>query len=148
MEGVWRRLRKDQYCHFKKIRTHEKKKWQKTDKRHKNTANGYSSPNRGLQSFTFTQLGRKMNLGKFICSSESFNVLSFSSNYIQNANKCFCSRLHISFCCRSKNSSILGNEVKQICFRYSLHCSTANLSDLSGFGCLVGFLVSLFVPDC
>jgi len=25
MEGVWRRLRKDQYCHFKKIRTHEKK---------------------------------------------------------------------------------------------------------------------------
>lgn len=124
------------------------KKWQKTDKHHKNTANGYSSPNRGLQSFTFTQLGRKMNLGKFICSSESFNVLSFSSNYIQNANKCFCSRLHISFCCRNKNSSILGNEVKQIRFRYSLHCSTANLSDLSGFGCLVGFLVSLFVPDC
>lgn len=141
-------IKKRSILSLQKNQNTREKKWQKTDKHHKNTANGYSSPNWGLQSFTFTQLGRKMNLGKFICSSESFNVLSFSSNYIQNANKCFCSRLHISFCCRNKNSSILGNEVKQIRFRYSLHCSTANLSDLSGFGCLVGFLVSLFVPDC
>lgn len=141
-------IKKRSILSLQKNQNTREKKWQKTDKHHKNTANGYSSPNRGLQSFTFTQLGRKLTLGKFICSSESFNVLSFSSNYIQNANKCFCSRLHISFCCRNKNSSILGNEVKQIRFRYSLHCSTANLSDLSGFGCLVGFLVSLFVPDC
>lgn len=141
-------IKKRSILSLQKNQNTREKKWQKTDKHHKNTANGYSSPNRGLQNFTFTQLGRKLTLGKFICSSESFNVLSFSSNYIQNANKCFCSRLHISFCCRNKNSSILGNEVKQIRFRYSLHCSTANLSDLSGFGCLVGFLVSLFVPDC
>lgn len=90
-----------------------------------------------------SKVGIKVSLGKITYSTESFNALCFSTNYI---NKHLCSKTHIGFNYNSKKSSISSNQIKtdmlQIAF---FNCKSTRSKWVWLFHWVFGFLAFDFV---